>query len=370
MSLQPRQKALLTAVVERYVENAEPVGSAALASDPFFAAHFGHISSATIRNELAELEALGLLAHPHTSAGRIPTDAGYRYYVNEIVRPRTVRASERAQIAAQIAAPAQSIEDALREATAALARLTGYPAIASLPMAQRDTMRHLQINPVPPHRLILVLVTASGRIDHRMFEVDQEVPATRLTTVVNFLNETLGGRSLSALRSLSFEDVAQGLHDEATIHLARRAWESVHQAVADVSDERIVVQGLITLLDEPEFSDIEQARAAMRLFEDTPAMSDLLHATLERMLSAAESDPSSRSDALLSPQSIVIGRELAKGENPALERLSFVGIAYGSGGEVLGTVGVMGPTRMKYAEAMALIPALAARLQVSLATLQ
>jgi len=360
MTLRPRQQALLAAAIERYVESAEPVGSTALASDARVTARFGQVSSATIRNELAELEEIGLLAHPHTSAGRVPTDAGYRYYVNEILRPRPVKAAERARINSGIAAPPSSVEDALREATAALAKLTGYPAVASLPPARSDRMRHLQINPVPPHRLILILVTASGRIEHRIFDVEHDVPASRLTTVVNFLNEQLGGRPLATLRTLRFEDVAEGLHDAETLALARRAWDLVRQSVNDLSDDLIVVQGLITLFNEPEFSDIQQARAAMRLFDDAPAMSDLLRAA------QASQFPASGQPV---QYAVVIGQEHPKGDNPTIERFSLVGIAYGTGGEVLGTVGVMGPTRMKYADAVSLMPALAARLQVCLETL-
>ena len=361
MQLQPRQRAILAAVIEQYVETAEPVGSSTLAVDSRFTKVFGTVSSATIRNELADLEAAGLLAHPHTSAGRVPTDAGYRYYVSEMLKPRPVRAAEHAQISAGIAAPASSVEDALREATAALARLTGYPAVASLPAARRDTMRHVQINPVPPRRLILVLVTAQGRVDHRMFDIEDTISPDRLNTVVNFMNEKLSGQTLADLHSLEFDAVSAGLHDAATLNLARRAWELVRQSVVEAGDERIVVQGLITLLDEPEFSEIGRARAAMRLFEDTTAMGDLLEAMMQRSAPGASRQ--------LPADTVVIGREHGSRDNPAIERFSFVGIAYGSGGEVLGTVGVMGPTRMKYADAMAIVPALAARLQTSLESL-
>lgn len=361
MELKARQKQILAAVIERYVKEAEPVGSAALAADPQFAARCGQLSSATIRNELAELEELGLLAHPHTSAGRVPTDAGYRIYVDEMLNPRPLPAAQRARLDAWISAPPASLEDVLREATVALARLTGYPAVASLPAARSDTMRQVQINPVPPSRLILVLVTGAGRIDHRLFEVENDVPMGRLTTVVNFLNEKLGGRSLGAIRALQFEDVAAGLHDTETMTLARRAWELVRRSVADAGDEKIVVQGLITLLNEPEFSDIGQARAAMQLFDDQAAMSDLLRSSW----------PASRPDNMASPTTgtVFIGQEMAHINNPAVERFSLVGMAYGAGGEVLGTVGVMGPTRMKYADAVAIMPALAARLRLCLETL-
>jgi len=354
LMLSSRQKALLTAVIEHYVEAAEPVGSHALAGDASVLAQFGTLSTATIRNELAALEEAGLLSHPHTSAGRVPTDAGYRFYVNEMLQPRRLRASERARIAQGVPAPPSSVEDALRDATLALSRLTGYPAVATLP-SERDTMRHVGLNPVPPRRLMLVLVTGANRVEHRIFEVGEDVPLSRLQTVINFLNEHLGGRTLSSLRDATFESVSAGLHDAATLQLARRAWEMAKDALADVADERIVVQGLITLLDEPEFSDIERARAAMRLFEDGRVLSELLAGVDARVLTE-------RSHA------IVIGSEHARG-NPTVEKLSLVGVAYGAGGEVLGTVGVLGPTRMKYGEAVAILPHLAARLQVSLETL-
>lgn len=354
MNLKPRQKAILAAAIERYVQNAEPVGSVALASDARLQAQFGAISSATIRNELAELENLGLLVQPHTSAGRIPTDAGYRFYVNESLRPRPIRAAERAKLQ-KVAPPAASVEDALREATAILTKLTGYPVVASLPAAARDTMRQLQLNPLPPRRLILVLVTGSGRIEHRVFEVDDEVAASRLQTVVNFLNEQLGNRTLSAAKGLDFETVSAGLHDAATIELARRAWELVRQSVADLDDENIVVQGLVTLLDEPEFSEIGSARAAMRLFEDENALSDLLQTV-----------PDLPGGEFGGARGVFIGREMPSSDHEAAQRFSFVGVSYGAGDENWGALGVMGPARMRYADAVALVPALAARLQICL----
>ncbi|HEX8552479.1 MAG TPA: heat-inducible transcriptional repressor HrcA [Abditibacteriaceae bacterium] len=355
MTLQPRQQALLAALIERYVETAEPVGSTALVGDARFVERAGTVSSATVRNELAELEALGLVAQPHTSAGRVPTDAGYRLYVTEMLRPRAVRPVERRRIERGIAAPATSVEDALREACVALAQLTGYPAVATLPGASRDTLRHLQINSLPPRRLILVLVTASGRVEHRLFEVEDGVPAERLATVVNFLNGALAGRTLASLRQLSFETLSAGLHGAETVALAQRAFDWVQNSIPAETDERIVVQGLVTLLDEPEFSDIAPARAAMRLFEDEAAVAHLL-------LSPFEDNEYGRNPRY----SIIVGSEYGAAGAAGNARFSLVGVAYGAGDETLGAVGVFGPTRMKYGEAAALLPALAARLQSSL----
>jgi heat-inducible transcriptional repressor len=281
----------------------------------------------------------------------VPTDAGYRLYVGEMLRPRAVRPEERRRIQRGIAAPATSVEDALREACVALAQLTGYPAVATLPGAARDTFRQVQINALPPRRLILVLVTASGRVEHRLFEID-DVSAQHLATVVNFLNQQLAGRTLSSLRTLTFEEFSAGLHGAEIVTLARRAFEWVQNSIPESGGERIVVQGLVTLLDEPEFSEIHHARAAMQLFQDEAAVADILLAPLEeygrnRMQTA-----------------IVVGREYGRAADSA--RFSLVGVAYGAGDETLGAVGVLGPTRMKYADAAALLPLLAARLQSSI----
>ncbi len=378
MKLSERQKTLLSVVIERYVQDAEPVGSAVLSNDASFRALFGSVSSATIRNELADLEEMGLLAQPHTSSGRVPTDAGYRFYVNEVLQPRPLRSREKAQLQAM---PSSSVEDALREATALLAQMTGYPAVATLPSASLDTMRQVQISAVPPHRLLLVLLTQSGRVENRLFEVgadDIGGNAARITSVANFLNEQLRGRTLSQVREISFEDASAGLHDAGTIALARRAWEHARASVGDLHDERLVVQGVVTLLDEPEFSEIEHARAALRLFDNAAGLCNLLAANMsaaqfQREGSARDSSAKSeRSSEKTGTQTIVIGREhgqVLEVSVPSVERLSFVGIAYGAGGEVLGTVGVLGPTRMKYADMVSLVPALGARLQRSLESL-
>ncbi len=353
MELKARQKAILAAAIERYVLTAEPVGSNAIAGDGKLLAQFGALSSATVRNELAELENLGLLRQPHTSAGRVPTEAGYRFYVDESLRPRQISGLEERQLET-VAPPASSVEDVMREAMRVLAKLTGYPAVASLPSAQRDTLRFLQLNPVPPRRLILVLGTTSGRIEHRFFEIDAEISAPKLNTVVNFLNENLGGQNLSKVRSLDFETVSKGLHDAQVLELSRRAWELVRASVADISDEKIVVQGLITLLDEPEFNEIGSARAALRLFENEDALGGLLRVAQELPLDW----PAARS--------VRIGRELSGLDEKGAAIFSFVGVSYGAGGENWGALGVMGPSRMRYADAVALVPALAARLQMTL----
>ncbi len=349
IELKPRQRAILAAVVEKYVQSAEPVGSGAVSSDPLLAAKFGALSPATVRNELAELENLGFLQQPHTSAGRVPTDLGYRYYVNLLSRPRELSFVEETQLEA-VAPPASSVEDALEDAMVILAKMTGYPAVANLPGAKRDTMRLLQLNPIAPRRLILVLMTSSGRIEHRVFEVDDDVSPTRLQTVVTFLNENLGGKTLAKTKSADFETVSKGLHDQTVIGLARRAWEMVQGSIAEIADEKIVVQGLITLLDEPEFSQIGQARAALRLLEDQSAMGGLLKA--------------SSLDAM--GQMVRIGREMPNLEHPNAQIFSFVGVSYGVGNEVLGTLGVLGPARMRYNDALSIVPALAARLQITL----
>ena len=356
MELKARQKAILAAVVEKYVRSAEPVGSGAVASDALLGAKFGALSPATVRHELAQLEDLGLLSQPHTSAGRIPTDAGYRFYVNEMLRPRELSRAEHIQLEV-VAPPASSVEDALREAVAVLAKLSGYPAVASLPSAIRDNVRMLQLNPIPPRRLVLVLVTSQGRIEHRLFEIGDEVSPPRLETVVRFLNENLGGQSLSRARTLDFESVSAGLHDAATIELARRAWDMVRDSVSDISDEKIVMQGLIALLDEPEFAQIGPARAALRLLEDEIALGDLLKIAGERPFDATREIPM---------HAVRIGCEMASLDHAAARWFSFVGVSYGVGNEILGSVGVLGPARMRYNDAVSLVPALAARLQLTL----
>ena len=351
--MKSRQKAILAAVIEKYVATAEPVGSGAIAGDAALLAQFGALSPATVRNELAFLESEGLLHQPHTSAGRVPTDAGYRFYVSEMIRPRRISRAEQSQLQV-VAPPAASVEDAMQQAMLVLARLTGYPAVASLPSALSDNVRMLQLNPMPPRRLVLVLVTGAGRIEHRLFEIDDEVAPAQLNVVVQFLNETLGDKSLADVRGLDFESVSGGLHDATAIGLARRAWEMVRDSVADIADDKIVVQGLVTLLDEPEFAEIGPARAAMKLLDGGAGLSELLRSAQQLPLDW----PVARG--------VRIGADMTLFEAPGARALSFVGVSYGMDGETLGAFGVLGPARMRYADALAIVPALAARLQMTL----
>ena len=155
---------------------------------------------------------------------------------------------------------------------------------------------------------------------------------------------------------MDFESVSGGLHDAATIGLARRAWEMVRDSVADIADEKIVVQGLITLLDEPEFSEINQARAAMRLLDGGTSLAELLK-------SAQQLAPDSPASS-----GVKIGAEMSElaANYPNARVLSFVGVSYGVAGETLGALGVLGPARMRYGDALTIVPALAARLQKTL----
>lgn len=357
--MRPRLQVLFSRLVEQYIGTAEPVGSAFLAADESLQAQYGSLSSATIRNDLAQLEEWGLLSHPHTSAGRIPTTSGYRYYVDEVLRPRRVSPAQRARITSRLDSPPASMQDALQQAASILAELTGYPVLASLPVAHTDTMSHLQLNPVPPHRLILVVVTGAGRVEHRLLEISQEVPAHRLATVLNFLNRQLGGRSLAELRKLDFAAISRGLHDDLTLELALRAFTLIHQLVAEMHDERIVVQGLVTLLNEPEFAQIDRARAALHFFDNPGA----LHLLLETVgQSLHQRSPQHRAR----PYSVVIGGETPLAQPEPITQFSWVGVEYQAGDEAAGTVTVVGPTRMKYAEVAALLPELAGRLQAYL----
>ncbi len=353
--MKSRQQAILAAVIEKYVATAEPVGSGAIASDAALLAQFGALSPATVRSELAFLEGEGLLKQPHTSAGRVPTDAGYRFYVSEMIRPRRISRAEQTQLEV-VAPPAASVEDAMQEAMIVLAKLTGYPAVASLPSGVRDNVRMLQLSPLPPRRLVLVLVTQAGRLEHRVFEIDDDVAPQTLHTVVQFLNENIGGQSLAGARSLDFENVAGGLHEAATINLARRAWEMVRDSVSDIADEKIVVQGLITLLDEPEFAEISQARAAMRLLDGGASLGELLR-------SAQQIAPDSPA-----ANGVKIGAEMSDLplDYAGARVLSFVGVSYGVAGETVGALGVLGPARMRYGDVLTIVPALAARLQLTL----
>ncbi len=296
------------------------MGSKALAADPDVTC-----GPSTVRNELAVLEEQGLLAHPHTSAGRIPTDAGHRYFVDHVLPKRGRPPGTELEIPLM----RRELDEAMRVTTEALSQVTNLLAIVSAPPINSTTIRHVEVLRLQPQVLTVVIITSTGGVSKRVFAFDRPIDPGLADWAASYLNEKLVGMGLGArmLRSR--------LDDPALDATERRFLEQLAPAfteLEDTAEDGLYVEGAARLLAEHRWQDVGQLNAMLELLERRRALLGVLRTALaNRVLHVG------------------IGSENAA---PALRSLTLVAGSYGLPSRPLGTVSVIGPTRMDYARAI------------------
>jgi heat-inducible transcriptional repressor len=320
--LTPRQELILRKVVEAYTATGIPVGSKALAADPDIEA-----GPSTVRNELAMLEEQGLLAHPHTSAGRVPTDAGHRFYVDRLLGGDTTLARREHGLDLQLVR--REVDEAMRATTETLSQVTNLLAIVSAPPLDTATIRHVEVLPLQPQVLMVVVITSTGGVTKRVFTFDAPVDPGLAQWAAEYLNERLTGMGLGA-RMLHFRlaDASLGATEQAFLDRIAPAFTEL----AETAEHTLYVDGAARLLSEHRFQDLSQINELMTMLERRVLLLDLLRSAL------------SERDVL-----VRIGTE---NELPALHSLALVAAGYGLPARKLGTVSLIGPVRMDYAGAI------------------
>jgi heat-inducible transcriptional repressor len=311
--LSPRQELILRKVVVCYQQTDAPVGSKVLSADPELNA-----GSSTIRNELALLEEHGLLAHPHTSAGRVPTDAGFRYFVDRLLPATTVQGVELDLVR-------REVDEAMRVTTETLSQVTNLLALVSAPPVDTATIRHVEVLGLQPQVVMTVVITSTGGVSKRMTTFPAPVDPGLVKWAGEYLNERLVGLGLGA-RMLHTRLLAPGLSHTEEAFLTELA--PAFTELVDTAQDTLYVEGAARLVREHRFQDLSQINGLMQMLEERMALLGLLRAAL-----------GSR-DVL-----VRIGRE---NEVPALSSLSLVAANYGLPQRALGTVSLIGPVRMDY----------------------
>ena len=327
--LTPRQARILSLVVAEYIATGHPVGSRTLVESGAIAA-----SPSTVRYELAELEARGLLGHPHTSAGRVPTDAGYRHYVEHLLaQPQPL-----APLAPfDLSAARSEIDAALRTTTEMLSQVTSLLALVSAPPLETTVIRHVEVLLLQPQVVMVVAITSTGGVTKRIFPFESPVDPGLADWAGVYLNEQLTGMRLGA-RMLHQKLVDPGLspRERAFLDVLRPAFTEL----VDVDEEhRLYIGGASRLVSGMRLADVAEIDALMRLLEERAALLQLLRGALD-------------SKRLY----LRIGAEL---EMPQVRGLSLVAANYGLPARNLGTVSLIGPTRMDYATAIRAVRAAA-----------
>lgn len=342
--LEPRARQILRAVIHEYVNSGEPVPSSSLAGQPGI-----EISPASVRSVLADLEALGYLDKPHTSAGRVPTEKGFRFYADVLVRLRPVGARDRGIIDSRYDPSKGLAPSDLRVADTSLLlhTLTRYAGIATTPRHD-EVLRTIEFVQLRENRVLAVMVTGSGAVRNRLLLVDTPLPQEQLDSVSGYLNELLGGgRTLTEVRQL----LAAELESERALYDRLLSQALVLGARAlDATDPRmpqVVVEGETALIGEPTLSEsVEQLRRLFRALEKKTRISELL----ARAAAAGE-------------LMLFIGEETGLGAGAGL---TVIASPYGRDGETLGAVGVVGPSRMAYGRVIPIVEYTAQALSRSL----
>ncbi|MCA9602309.1 MAG: heat-inducible transcriptional repressor HrcA [Polyangiales bacterium] len=324
-----RARRILYSVITEYIATGEPVGSRKLSR------RYGlQLSPASIRNVLADLEDAGYLVQPHTSAGRVPTDRGFRLFVDALVQMREVSADDRAAIASRLSALSPAHDDQIREAGRLLASMAGTAALLSPPRAEDEKLAQVRFVFVKPRRILAVLVTGRGSVQNRVVELDRDISPSELEQVHNYLSELVDGHSLAEVRA-NLADRVETERPEYVV-LRRHALEMVKATISGAGAKgEVVIEGQGLLFDRPEFSDPEKIRAFVRTFEEKERLLGLLDQTL-------------RAGGV----QVLIGTEANLGD---VADVSLISARYQAEGGATGSVGIIGPARVDYGKLVPLV---------------
>ena len=312
--LSPRQELILKKLVELYTATGQPVGSKTLAADP--ALEYG---PSTIRNELAMLEEHGLLAHPHTSAGRVPTEAGHRWYVDHLEPDRLPQPALRLELVRR------ELDEAMQVTTQTLSQVTNLLALVSAPPLDTATIHRIEVLLLQPQVVMVVVITSTGGVSKKVIPFGGPVDPGLVAWAGEFLNERLTGMGLGARM------LYQRLHDPSLAGPERAFVQQLAPAfteLAETAEHTLYVDGAARLLQEDRVQDLSQINDLMQMLERRVSMLGVLRAALS--------------------QSDVVVRIGSENETPALRSLALVAAGYGLPRRHLGAVSVIGPVRMDY----------------------
>ena len=316
--LDPRAQHLLKTLVERYVAEGQPVGSRVLSKQPGL-----ELSPATIRNVMADLEEMGLIASPHTSAGRVPTPRGYRFFVDSLMVVKPLEDDEIHRLEGELSVdrPQQLVS----AAASLLSQLTQFAGVVATPKRREAVFRHLEFLRLSERRVLLIIVTPDGDVQNRILHTDRAYSPAQLIEATNFFNQNFAGQSLASIRERMADELRTLREDIAG--LMKAAVDAGEGALAE--GEALVVTGERNLLNAGDLaSNMQRLRRLFDLFEQKTSLLHLL-------------DVSQRAQGV----QIYIGGE--SGLVP-LDECSVVTASYEVNGQVIGTLGVIGPTRMAY----------------------
>ncbi|MFD0672108.1 heat-inducible transcriptional repressor HrcA [Cohnella sp. GCM10027633] len=324
--LSERQRMILGAIIDDYVRSAEPVGSRSISkrADVSF-------SPATIRNEMADLEELGLLEQPHTSAGRIPSIKGYRYYVDHLVTVDGASEQDVRKIRSFFAEKMNHWEGVIGHAATILSQLTNYTSIVLGPEIFDTTLKHFQLVPITDRSAVAIIVANTGHVEHRTINIPDGISMEDMSKIVAVLNDKLSGVPFFRVKSVLHSEIAKEL--SRYVDRCEEVLNLLEQAITEKQEPKVFLSGASNMLTQPEFKDVDKAKSILGMLEETRMLSQLFHAHPGGI-------------------QVRIGTENAV---EAINQCSLITATYSLDGQSLGTIGVLGPVRMEYGKVISLL---------------
>ncbi len=319
-TLTERSRQILEAIIEDYIKTAEPVGSRSVTRR-----HGLTLSPATVRNVMSDLEELGFLASPHTSAGRVPTDKAFRFYVDSLLQVRSIDEEQRDEIRRHYRGQGHDVGEILKETSRILSSISHYIGIVVAPRFTANVFRQIEFVKLCGSRILAILVSESGVVQNRIVESNEGIPSEDLVRMSNYLNNLLKGLTISEVKNRILQEMESDKvrYDE----LMSRALK-LSELTLDEPDAEVFIEGQVNILEQPEFADVDKMKEIFRAFEEKGQLITLL----DRCMDAERVN-------------IFIGAENFLNR---MNRLSVITAPYASGRNTLGVLGVIGPTRMGY----------------------
>ena len=323
MALDDRKRMILQAIVEDYINTAEPVGSRSISKKPEL-----NLSAATIRNEMGDLEEMGLLIQPHTSAGRVPSTGGYRLYVDSLMEKYEMTAAEIAEIKQVATQKKQELEGIVRDVAAAFSGITGLPVIGMLPGTEMGVVKNIKVVKIDAEKAMLIVSDKSGIIKNKILNLKTEISDDFADQLSKILNENLSGLTVSEINLSNIMEIQSVIGKN--FEILASVMEMVHEAVMEIDAKQIFVDGLSNIFRFPEYGSVDKVKELFEAVENTENLSKVI----------AEVGPSGQ-------VKVLIGDEIPI---PELKNNSVVLAPYRVSDKIMGVLGVLGPARMNYSK--------------------
>jgi heat-inducible transcriptional repressor len=323
MFMDDRKRRILQAIIDSHIDTAEPVGSRTIAKK-----HQLGLSSATIRNVMADLEEMGYLTQPYTSAGRIPSDKGYRFYVDQLMITRELTEQEIESIKSAMEVKINELRQLIRKTSEVMSHFTRYTSIAVTPKMKKSFLKDVQVVPIDSFKLLVIVVTKEGIVGNSLVKLNENVLPDLLIRISNILDEKLSNLAIDQINREIINDIQREIVVPNGVLMP--ILNGVIECVKQVEDSEIYLEGTTNILNFPEFRDIAKAKEFLEVLDEKELLFNLLMSSTQN-----------------GSIKIKIGEENKIEE---IKDCSLLTTTYGLGNKVVGTIGIIGPTRMNYSK--------------------